>query len=51
MSKLNKSIVDQQPHEIYKTFVNTLARILFPVMNAFVNHKKHSTLKKELRNC
>ena len=43
----NRSRVDPQPHERYKRLLSTLARILFDGVNAFINHKKHSALKRE----
>ena len=42
----NRSRVDPQPHGRYKRFVSTLTRILFDGVNAFINHKKHSTIQK-----
>ena len=43
------SRVDPQPHGRYKRFVSTLARILFDGVNAFINHKKHSSLQKGMK--
>ena len=49
MPKFNKSRVNSQPHERYKRFVSTVARILFDGVNKFVNHKKHSALEKGMK--
>ena len=49
MPTFNKRRVDPQIHRRYKRFVNTLTRILFDGVNAFVNHKKHLVLQKEMK--
>ena len=49
MPTLNESRVDPQPHGRYKMFVGTLARIPFGGVNAFINHKKHSSLQKGMK--
>ena len=49
MPTFNGSRVDPQPHGRYKRFVGTLARILFGGGNAFINHKRCSALKKEMK--
>ena len=47
MPTFNRSRVDTQPHGRYKRFVSTLTRILFDGVNAFMNHKKYSSLQRE----
>ena len=49
MPTFNRSRVDPQPHGRYKRSVGTLAKILFGGVNAFINHKTHSSLQKEIK--
>ena len=47
MPTFNKSRVDPHLHGRYNWFISSLTRILFDGVKAFVNHKKHSTFKRE----
>ena len=49
MPTFNGSRVELQPHGKNKMFVGTLARIVFGGVNAFIKHKKHSTLQKGMK--
>ena len=49
MPTFNGSRVEPQSHGRNKRIVGTLARIVFGGRNAFINHKKHSALQKEMK--